>query len=248
MRGFSQRPSSIAAASSTGIAYSNSARERPRLLPLTVRKPWSPAILTRTVRSAALERYPWRVRAPAARVCHAVPMTRNFLSISSPMPSSRRRPSALRAARADPAHRDGVILHDVALREARAWRLAKGLEWHVLHGAARSADEVVVPVEVRVVAGDGVVEHELLDEAALLQRVQDVVDRGPRRGRHGAIDGGPDLLGRRMPRCREQVLEHGHALLRDPEALFPQATGKQGTLVHYELRLSLDCAPIKSPG
>src|ERR1039458_2524419 len=106
--------------------------------------------------------------------------------------------------------------------------------------SAVSADEVVVPVEVRVVAGDGVVEHELLDEAALLQRVQDVVDRGPRRGRHGAIDGGPDLLGRWMPRRREQVLEHGHALLRDPQALLPQAARKHGVCVHYQLRLSLD--------
>ena len=45
-------------ASSNGIGYSNSSRVSPMFLPFTVMKAKSLAVLTRTVRSLSLDRYP----------------------------------------------------------------------------------------------------------------------------------------------------------------------------------------------
>ena len=86
MTGLAQNPERKMMASSTGMGYSNSARDIPETGPLIVRRALSPAMRARTVTPSPVGKYPcWKSLNEVAESFQERSLTRNFRSISTDM-------------------------------------------------------------------------------------------------------------------------------------------------------------------
>src|SRR6185295_1904987 len=117
-----------------------------------------------------------------------------------------------------------------------------GLGGHVFETAADAAYEVVMRLDVRLVARRGVaaVRH-LAHEPRVAQRVQSVVDRSTRGAREATVYLRRYLVGRRVTLGAAEVFEHGKALRRQPKLRLAQTRFKFNScfILHCLFRLSL---------
>lgn len=105
---------------------------------------------------------------------------------------------------------DAVVLRGV-IGNLHSFQQCRG---EIIHAVAPDANEVMVMLDIRIVAGSIRQEGDLRDEPFALQGVERLVDGGQRDGRISLTNPLEDLFGRRMIGRRQEGLIDGQPLMR----------------------------------
>lgn len=113
--------------------------------------------------------------------------------------------------------KDAVVLRR-AVGNLHSFQQCRG---EIVHAMAPDAHEVMVMLDIRIVAGSIRQEGDLGDQSLTLQRVERLVDGGQRYGRISLTDPLEDLFGRRVTGRRQERLIDGQPLMRHAQSSAP---------------------------